>query len=167
MLTTKQKEELMRIPLMKEIKKNYMFAQSGAGRKKRMKGRGWWDDVGNWFKQAGTDVDAWLKKTGALSKLGSAVTALGAIPGFQEFLPIGGAIKAVGSTLGYGRKMRGGDSRLSINPMGQRLIGRLTVASNGTFQTIPYSNRTGMIGRGSAGGSAFGTVSSFGNAIKV
>ena len=45
MLTQKQKDELMRIPLMKEIKKNYMTAQSGGGRKKRLKGRGWWDDV--------------------------------------------------------------------------------------------------------------------------
>lgn len=94
-----QKRMLMSIPGMKQIKMNYERKH-----KKRMKGRGFFDDVGNWIKKAAVDTDAWLKKTKALSTLGNAVGALGTIPGFQEFLPIAGAVKGAAGLTGYGHK---------------------------------------------------------------
>ena len=155
----------MKIPMMKQIKKNYLASQTGSGMK-RMKGRGWWDSVGNWFKQAGVDADAWLKKTGAISKLGTAVSALSLIPGFQEFLPVAAGIKGVAGLTGYGRKrkFRGGDSRLSINPFGQRMTGKMTIASNGSYQAIPVVGKSGMIGKGN--GFEFGSVSSAFSKVK-
>lgn len=117
-LTAAQKKAFMEIPLMKEIKKNYMAEQSGSG---RMKGRGWWDDVTSWFKQAAVDVDAWLKKTKALSTLGKVVGAIGLIPGLQEFAPVGAGIASAASSVGYGKKRGGRKGGMTANDLAQHV----------------------------------------------
>ncbi len=87
-----QSKMLMSIPGMKQVKANYERKH-----KKKMRGRSFFDDVGNWIKNAAVNTDAWLKKTKALSTLGNAVGALGTIPGFQEFLPVASGVKAAAS----------------------------------------------------------------------
>jgi hypothetical protein len=106
-LTAAQKKAFMDLPLMKEIKKNYMEAQRMSGSGKKMRGGSWWNDVGNWFKQAAVDADAWLKKTKALSTVGKVVGAIGMIPGLNEFAPVGAAVAKAGEALGYGRRKGG------------------------------------------------------------
>lgn len=121
-LTAAQKKAFMDIPLMKDIKQNYLEAQRGSGKKGRMRGGSWWDDVGNWFKQAAVDVDAWLKKTKALSTLGKVVGAIGMIPGLNEFAPVGAAVAKAGEALGYGKKKKGmGKKTLTANDLGQHV----------------------------------------------
>ena len=150
-LTASQKKAFMEIPLMKEIKQNYLESQRGSGRK--MKGGSWWDDVGNWFKQAAVDVDAWLKKTKALSTVGKVVGAIGLIPGLNEFAPVGAAMSKAGEALGYGRKkggrrkkMTGGKRGFNANDLAQHfnplagprgaLVGSGTMAQNYQSQSM-------------------------------
>lgn len=137
-LTAAQKKAFMDIPLMKEIKKNYMEAQRMSGKGKKMKGGSWWDDVGNWFKQAAVDVDAWLKKTKALSTLGKVVGAIGMVPGLTEFAPVGAAVAKAGEALGYGKKMKGG--RVSM---------RKTMTANDLGQHVnPVAGTRGLVSQG-------------------
>jgi hypothetical protein len=159
--TESQKKELISIPLMKEIKKLYEQGQQLAkkktdtssleafqanvkaayqagqriagGRRRKMKGGGFFDDAWAWIKGAAKDADAWLKDTKALSKLGTVVGVLGMIPGFQEFVPIAAGIKGVAGAIGYGKhtkKHTGGNmygmginSTLIINKPAIRLRG--------------------------------------------
>lgn len=145
--TEAQKKKLMSIPLMKEVKKLYDEQMKGSGRRGRMRGRGFFDDAWAWIKGAATDVDAWLKRTKALSTVGKVVTALGAIPGLQEFLPVGAAVTGAATAMGYG-KMRGGDSRLVIQPKSSRIRGmgyapqgHTNMVFSSTGVIAPTSNR--------------------------
>lgn len=72
-LTQSQKTALLKLPGFKDIQKQYAKEnkQVGAGKKRRMKGRGFWDDVYNWFSQAGTDINQFLKDTKIVSNIAS------------------------------------------------------------------------------------------------
>jgi len=72
-LTQSQKTALLKLPGFKDIQKQYAKEnkQVGAGKKRRMKGRGFWDDVGNWFYQAGQDINQFLKDTKIVSNIAS------------------------------------------------------------------------------------------------
>ena len=62
-----------------------------------------WDDAGDWFKKAGTDVNQFLKDNKVLSTLADVGTALSAIiPGFEEFAPALGVASSALSSEGYG-----------------------------------------------------------------
>ena len=136
-LSAAQKKAFMEIPLMKELKKNYIETQRGSG---RMKGKGWWDDVTSWFKQAAVDVDAWLKKTKALSTIGKVVGAIGMIPGLNEFAPVGAAVTKAGEALGYGRK-KGGKKKMTG--------GRKGFTANDLAQHVnPVSGPRGLVSQG-------------------
>lgn len=137
-LTAAQKKAFMDLPLMKEIKKNYMAEKkmSGSG-KRKMKGGSWWDDVGNWFKQAAVDVDAWLKKTKALSTVGKVVGAIGMIPGLNEFAPVGAAVAKAGEALGYGKKMKGG-----------RVMKKTITANDFAQHVNPVAGQRGLVSQG-------------------
>jgi hypothetical protein len=135
----------------KQIQKQYSKEKKMAGSgKRRMKGKGFWSDVGNWFVGAGQTVNDFLKKTKLISNVAGAVLPL--------LAPIGtalltantlaaaasvGAAKAAAEgikSLGYGSKsmhrmpdgsmmkgkMHGGElsNKLVINPVGQRLMGK-------------------------------------------
>lgn len=203
-ITDAQKKELLKIPLMKEIKKLYDQGaklqdktvtdpmkvavqdafekgqkQLGAGRRRRMKGRGFFDDAWTWIKGAVSDADAWLKDTKALSKLGTVVGILGMIPGFQEFIPIAAGIKGVAGATGYGKKGMGKhtggnmygmgiNSTLVINKPAIRLRGMpKKVMVGGAYNPLSKPNitfgSTGMVERNNTamsgmGGTVYGTV---------
>ena len=119
-ITEAQKKELLKIPEFKLIRQQYMKEQKMAGAgKRRMKGKGsFWEDVGNWFYNAGQSVNNFLKSTKLISNVAGAVLPLLAPLGTALLTanPLAaaasvGAAKATAEgikSLGYGSKMRGG-----------------------------------------------------------
>jgi len=135
-ITPAQKTALLKLEGFKEIRDQYAKEQKMAGSgKRRMKGKGFWDDVWGWFKSAGTTVNDFLKKTKLISNVAGAVLPLIAPIGTALLTanPIAaagavGASKAVAEgikSLGYGSKMMIGKGNypLVINPPGQRMRG--------------------------------------------
>jgi hypothetical protein len=134
-ITPAQKTALLKLEGFKEIRDQYAkeSKMAGAG-KRRMKGKGFWQDVGNWFKSAGTSINDFLKRTKVISNVAGAVLPLLAPLGTALLTanPIAaaasvGAAKAATEgikSLGYGSKMRGmGNQPLAINPPDQRMRG--------------------------------------------
>ena len=188
-ITQAQKTALLKLEGFKEIRDQYAKEQkmSGAG-KRRMKGKGFWSDVADWFKSVGTSVNDFLKRTKLISNVAGAVLPLLAPLGTALLTanPIAaaasvGAAKAATEgikSLGYGSRMsgkglvrqsngliinqRGGDSRLAIVPEKMRLQGKgLTRQYNGL---IVQTGGRKMRGKGA--GTEYGTVSSaFGEII--
>ena len=69
-ITAAQKTALVKLPGFKDIQKQYAKeSKMDGGRRKRMKGKGFWDDVGAWFVQAGKDVNQFLKDTKIVSNI--------------------------------------------------------------------------------------------------
>lgn len=145
-ITPAQKTALLKLEGFKAIRDQYAKEQKMAGAgKRRMKGRGFWDDVYNWFVDAGTTVNDFLKSTKLLSNIAGAVLPLVAPIGTALLTanPIAaaasvGAAKATAEgikALGYGSKMRGmGNQPLAINPPDQRMRGvapKSTMRGNG------------------------------------
>jgi hypothetical protein len=153
-ITPAQKTALLKLEGFKEIRDQYAKESKMAGSgKRRMKGRGFWDDVYNWFKGAGQTVNEFLKKTKLISNVAGAVLPLLAPMGTALLTanPIAaaasvGAAKAAAEgikSLGYGSKsmhrmpdgsmmkgkmhggmmMKGGTEALAINPPNQRMRG--------------------------------------------
>lgn len=119
--TQAEKKALMELPGFKEIKKQY--SQAGMG--KRMKGKGFWDDLWNGIKSVAKDVDSWLTRTKALSTAGKVIGAITAvIPGLQEVAPVALAAAKAGEAMGYGKKkkktMKGGNS-ITANNLAQHV----------------------------------------------
>lgn len=148
-ITPAQKTALLKLEGFKAIRDQYAKEQKMAGSgKRRMKGRGFWDDVYNWFVGAGTTVNDFLKKTKLISNVAGAVLPLLAPMGTALLTanPIAaaasvGAAKAAAEgikSLGYGSKSMhrmpdgsmmkgkmhgGGNDPLAINPPNQRMRG--------------------------------------------
>lgn len=135
-ITPAQKTALLKLEGFKAIRDQYAKESKMAGSgKRRMKGRGFWDDVYNWFVGAGTSVNDFLKKTKLISNVAGAVLPLLAPLGTALLTanPLAaaasvGAAKAAAEgikSLGYGSKkmIRGGDNPLSINLPNQRMRG--------------------------------------------
>lgn len=135
-ITPAQKTALLKLEGFKEIRDQYAKESKMAGSgKRRMKGRGFWDDVYNWFKGAGQTVNEFLKKTKLISNVAGAVLPLLAPMGTALLTanPLAaaasvGAAKAAAEgikSLGYGSKkmMKGGNDGLAINPPNQRMRG--------------------------------------------
>lgn len=82
-ITAAQKTALLKLPGFKDIQKQYAKeAKMDGGRRKRMRGRGFWDDVGAWFVQAGKDVNQFLKDSKIVSNIAAyALPILGAMGG--------------------------------------------------------------------------------------
>jgi hypothetical protein len=135
-ITPAQKTALLKLEGFKEIRDQYAKEQKMAGSgKRRMKGKGFWDDVWGWFKSAGQSVNDFLKRTKLISNVAGAVLPLIAPIGAALLTanPLAaaasvGAAKATAEgikSLGYGSKMmRGmGNVPLAINPPNQRMKG--------------------------------------------
>lgn len=136
-ITPAQKTALLKLEGFKEIRDQYAKEQKMAGagkRRMKMKGRGFWDDVYNWFVDAGTTVNEFLKKTKLISNIAGAVLPIVAPIGTALLTanPIAsaasvGAAKATAEgikALGYGSKIIGkGNDPLAINPPDQRMRG--------------------------------------------
>jgi len=224
-ITPAQKTALLKLPGFKQVRDQYAKEQkmTGAG-KRRMKGRGFWDDVYNWFVQADKDITQFVKDTKIISNVAS--VALPVVYGLGASLltanPIAGVAAGVAGkstadyirSQGYGamkgkgltrqsngaivnqkgngivsdfvqtfypiagyainkgveaqkkvKSMRGGDARLVINPVGQRLMGKgLVRQSNGAIVN-QKGGRTKMAGGGA--GTEYNTVSSaFGEIVR-
>jgi hypothetical protein len=160
-ITAAQKSALLKLPGFKEIRDQYAKEQKmeGSG-KRRMKGKGFWSDVGNWFVKAGQSVNDFLKRTKLISNVAGAVLPLLAPLGTALLTanPIAaaasvGAAKAATEgikSLGYGKgKMRGGElsNKLVINPPGQRLMGKgQTFGFNGQPQQTTVPSHSGIMG---------------------
>lgn len=82
-ITASQKSALLKLPGFKDIQKQYAKeSKMEGGRRKRMKGRGFWDDVGAWFSQAGKDINKFLKDSKIVSNVAAyALPILGAMGG--------------------------------------------------------------------------------------
>jgi hypothetical protein len=131
-ITQTQKTALLKIPGFKDIQKQYAkeSKMTGSG-KRRMKGRGFWDDVGNWFSQAGKDINQFLKDTKIVSNIAAyALPILGSMgAALLTVNPLGAVAGGIAGksaadfirSQGYGMKMKGGDSRLAINLPNQRM----------------------------------------------
>lgn len=183
-ISNSQKTALLKIPGFKQIQKQYAKEQSGSG-KRRMKGRGFWDDVGSWFSQAGTDINKFLKDSKIVSNVAAyALPILGAMGGaLLTANPLGATAGGIAGkstadyirSQGYGM-MKGGDSRLAINLPDQRLRparmmkgkGGLTFGYNGaiTPNLIGKGMHTGK-GHCGCGGSQYNVVSSEFGQIKL
>lgn len=171
-------------PRIKQMYEQFVKTQGGKG---KMKGMGVWDSF----------VD-FLKRTKVISNVGAVLLpAAGGVLGGTVGTALGGpAGTALGTTagtvagksaaeyiksLGFGKRMRGGDSRLVINPPGTRLGqkgmkkmkgkgcgcgkmkgGAVTYGINGVYQNIPGTvAERKMIGGQSASFNA--VASQFGN----
>jgi hypothetical protein len=134
-ITPAQKTALLKLEGFKEIRDQYAKEQkmAGSGKKRRMKGSGFWDDVWGWFKSAGTTVNDFLKRTKLVSNVAGAVLPLiapiGAALLTANPIAAAGAVAAGKSvaegikSLGYGKMMGKGNDPLVINPPGQRMRG--------------------------------------------
>ena len=157
-ITAEQKKQLLKLEGFKAIRDQYAKEQKMAGAgKKRMRGRGFWDSVYDWFVGAGQTVNEFLKKTKLISNVAGAVLPLLAPMGTALLTanPIAaaasvGAAKAAAEgikSLGYGsKKMKGGElsNKLVINPVGQRLMGK-----GYSLQDVQYIVK-GITGKGMA-----------------
>jgi len=135
-ITASQKTALLKLPGMKDIQKQYAKeAKMDGGRKKRMRGKGFWDDVGAWFVQAGKDVNQFLKDTKIVSNIAAyALPILGSMgAALLTVNPLGAVAGGIAGksaadyikSQGYGaNKMKGmGTFPLAINPPPQRMRG--------------------------------------------
>lgn len=165
-ITPAQKTALLKLEGFKEIQKQYAKEQkmAGSGKKRRMKGKGFWDDVYNWFVDAGTTVNDFLKSTKLISNVAGAVLPLLAPLGTALLTanPLAaaasvGAAKAAAEgikSLGYGmqgsgmKAMKGGElsNKLVINPPGQRLMGK-SMKGGYSKQDVEYIVK-GIVGKG-------------------
>jgi len=129
-ITPAQKTALLKLEGFKEIRDQYAKEQKMAGAgKRRMKGGGFWQSVGDWFKSVGTSVNDFLKRTKLISNVAGAVLPILAPMGtaLLTLNPIAaaasvGAAKATAEgikSLGYGAKMRGGAIDPSLQALGK------------------------------------------------
>ena len=155
------KATLLSDPEIAMLYEQYKDKQAGSGRGRKMKGAGIFD---GFIK--------FLKDSKILSKVGDVLlpVAGGLAAGLFTANPLAAGVgAAAGSSAseylksqGFGRKMMGGDSRLVINPPGQRLGqrgGAKTISYNGMIQHVP-GTKQGFGRMKGFGGSAYGSISS-------
>jgi len=101
-LTEEQKQKFMKLKGFKKVYDLYHKNLQGSGRD--LTGSGFFDDVGNWFNQAGKDINQFLKDNKVLSTvsgIGSALVSV--IPGVNALVsPALAAASAASKALGYG-----------------------------------------------------------------
>lgn len=139
-LNSNQFENFLQIKGARSLQKKYI----GMG----MKGEGFMDDVGNWFKKTKTNVDDFLKKTKVISKAGSlakyvlpllgpeGIAAIPFVEGASLGLDIAGYGKDGMKGCGTAVSTVGGDINQPEHPAGVIDTGIPTVSSNGTFQPV-------------------------------
>jgi hypothetical protein len=175
-ITEAQKKALLKLPGFKDIQKQYAkeTKMMGSGkmrvsRPRRMKGMGFWDDVGSWFVQAGKDINQFLKDTKIVSNIAS--VALPVLYGLGAALvtanPIAGVAAGVAgkSTADYIRSQGYG----YVNQLSQvrptKMLGKgLIYSQNGMLVKQPVQSGGAMMrgcGMGMRGGATtvFNTVS--------
>lgn len=132
-------KSILNDPAIRKLYDDFKKKQMGKG--KRMKGNGLWDDFTDFLKRSklisNVSSVALPLATGALGGfLGSAFTPVGSVTGASLGASVGKSAADYVKSLGYG-KMRGGDSRLVINPIGQRL-GQKRMMGKGNTTALNY-----------------------------
>jgi hypothetical protein len=130
-------KSILNDPAIRKLYDDFKKKQMGKG--KRMSGKGLWEDFNDYLKRSKliSNVGSYVLPlaSGALGGfVGSAFSPAGTVSGTAIGAKIGESANQYIKSLGYG-KMRGGDSRLVINPIGQRLgqkrmMGKGTTALN-------------------------------------
>lgn len=145
-ITQSQKTALLKLPGFKEIQKQYAKeTQSGSGKKRRMRGMGFWGDVGNWFNQAGKDINQFLKDSKIVSNIAAyALPILGAMGGAMLTVnPLGGVAGGIAgkSTADYIRSQGYGyvNQLSQVRPM--KMLGRgMIYSQNGMLVKQPVQS---------------------------
>jgi len=132
-------KSILNDPAIRKLYDDFKKKQMGKG--KRMKGNGLWEDFNDFLKRSKviSNVGGVVVPlaTGALGGfLGSAFTPVGSVTGASLGTSVGKSAVDYVKSLGYG-KMRGGDSRLVINPIGQRL-GQKRMMGKGNTTALNY-----------------------------
>lgn len=133
-------KSILNDPAIRKLYDDFKKKQMGKG--KRMKGKGsLWDDFTDFLKRSklisNVSSVALPLATGALGGfLGSAFSPVGSVTGASLGASVGKSAVDYVKSLGYG-KMRGGDSRLVINPIGQRL-GQKRMMGKGNTTALNY-----------------------------
>lgn len=132
-------KSILNDPAIRKLYDDFKKKQMGKG--KRMKGNGLWEDFNDFLKRSKviSNVGGVVVPlaTGALGGfLGSAFTPVGSVTGASLGASVGKSAVDYVKSLGYG-KMRGGDSRLVINPIGQRL-GQKRMMGKGNTTALNY-----------------------------
>jgi len=175
-------------PRIKQMYEQFVKKQSGKG--KMMKGAGLWDSFVDFLKKSKviSNVGSVLLPVAAGALGGTLGTALGGPAGTATGAAAGAAAGKSAAdyikSLGFGKRMRGGDSTLVISPPGTRLGqkgmkmkgkgcgcgkkmrgGAMTYSINGTYSQVPGTAPGTQIGLQKGGQSAsFNAVASqFGN----
>jgi len=186
------KTQLLSDPKIKLLYEQYMKKQKGNG---KMKGAGLWEGFVDFLKSSKilSNVSGVLLPVAAGALGGVIGTSLGGPAGTATGAAAGAAAGKSGAdfikSLGFGKKMRGGDSRLVVNLPGTRLGqkglkkmkggcgcgmkmrgGAVTYGINGVYQQIPGTlpgTAIGISKMKGTGATQFNSISSeFGN-IKV
>lgn len=142
-ITPAQKSALLKLEGFKEIQKQYAKENKMVGGgKRKMKGKGFWQDVGDWFSSIGSSVNDFLKRTKLLSNVAGAVLPLLAPLGTA--LLTANPIAAAGS-VGVAKAATEGIKSLGygyVNNLSK--IGSKKMKGKGVQKMSPY----GMMGRG-------------------
>lgn len=171
-------------PRIKQMYEQFVKKQSGKG--KMMKGAGLWDSFVDFLKKSKviSNVGGVLLPVAAGALGGTLGTALGGPAGTATGAAAGAAAGKSAAdyikSLGFGKRMRGGDSTLVISPPGTRLGqkgmkkmkgkgcgcgkmkgGAMTYSINGTYSQVPGTAPGTQIGGQSASFNA--VASQFGN----
>jgi len=172
-ITQSQKTALLKIPGFKDIQKQYAKENkmTGAGKKRRMKGRGFWDDVGNWFNQAGQDINQFLKDSKIVSNVAAyALPILGAMGGaLLTVNPLGATAGGIAGksaadyirSQGYGyvnnlskigtKRMSGSgpyDALMMFAPLAASSLNYLDATQKRLKGSVGMGMHTGMMGKG-------------------
>ena len=144
-LTAEQKKKFLAIKGAKELMERYKQRGMGKKRRKGQRGGDFWSDVGNWFVQAGEDVNNWLKDTKIISTASDIASYVAPFVGFPEATPIFEGISSGAKALGYGkkRKMRGGSQLTTPLPLANPVFAR-----NGTYQYTGFPPKMLLQGGG-------------------
>ena len=150
MFTPAQKKQLMELPGFVEIKEQHKqvggMKMHGKGMKK-MHGGSFWSDLWDGIKSTAKDVDAWLRRTKALSTAGKVIGAITAvIPGLQEVAPVALAAAKAGEAMGFGKMKHKGGMKKKHGGM-KKMHGGMTANDLGQHVN-PVAGARGFVSHG-------------------
>jgi hypothetical protein len=174
-ITEAQKKALMKLPGFKQIKAQYAKENMvGGGMKMRPKGKkqsggSFWSDVGDWFNQAGKDINQFLKDSKIVSNVASVALPVlyGLGAGLLTANPIAATAAGVAgkSTADYIRSQGYGYVNQLSQVGSNKMLGKgLIYSQNGMLVKQPVQSGGAMMrgcGMGMRGGATtvFNTVS--------
>jgi len=138
-ITQAQKTALLKLPGFKDIQKQYAVEakQAGSGKRRmRMRGGGFWDDVGNWFVQAGKDINQFLKDTKIVSNI--AAVALPVLYG------LGAGLLTANPIAGVAAGVAGKSTADYIRSQGYGYVNKLSTIGTKKIKGMGHTKVMGM-----------------------